>query len=78
MEYTFWNHVGCLLQRIENNEQNSLEIPPEHGINQEDFILADKMIDTIIFPKLGIEITEFETFLLALYFKIFNKERRES
>jgi transcriptional regulatory protein LevR len=69
MELTFWNHIAFLLERMKNSEQNSLEIPADHGIDLEAFKLTDQLIATVIGPEMGIKITAFEKFLIALYFQ---------
>lgn len=64
----FWNHVITLLERVDEDEQNSLETDDVDLMSKEAIQLTEEFI-YYLNAKRPFGITEFESYLLTIYFE---------
>lgn len=64
----FWNHIITLLERVDQNEQNSMETNDVDKMSAEAEALTEEFAQ-YIGERRSFEITDFEKFLLTIYFE---------
>lgn len=67
----FWNHMLSLIQRMDEKSLNDMEVDLE--LKEAYLTQAKTLIDTLSTVR-DVEITEFELFLLGIYFQKFQEE----
>ncbi|WP_028273447.1 hypothetical protein [Atopococcus tabaci] len=70
----FWNHVITLMERIDNDEQNDLDLDQTEEMSKTAKELTKDFVDHLNQSR-AFETTDFENYLLTIYFEQLKNEK---